>query len=192
MIIMIFTILGTLIALFEISFAIIKYSKETNRKRRSETILVYNKIFNDTYNLRDKYYAIVQKKEFTSVDIRKNEEIYKLVMNHLTQLEGFAKGLEYEVYDFQTFIGLPPTDIFENFNSLKQFVYDERKIKSYNLLFNDFIYLTDIMSLCIQAKLNGKRIKTKWKVTDPEPQGSGFLRNKPPSTCKNQPDKLLF
>lgn len=80
-------------------------------------------------------------------------------MNHLTLLESFAKGLEYEVYDFKTFVDLTPNELFEIFNSLKQFVYDERKSKSYELLFNVFISLTDVMSLCIQTKLQGRKIK---------------------------------
>ncbi len=74
-------------------------------------------------------------------------------MNLLTLLESFAKGLEYNVYDFKTFVYLTPKELFEILNSLKQFVYDERKVKLYELLFNYFISLTDLMSLCIQAKL---------------------------------------
>ncbi len=48
--------------------------------------------------------------------------------------------------------------MFEILNSLKQFVYDERKIKGYDLLFNDFIHLVDLMSLCIQKKTSHKKI----------------------------------
>lgn len=158
----ILSIIGAAVALLEVGFIIFKYSKETTRKRRSETITIYNKIFNDTYKLRDEYYKATQKKLFTSDDIRNNSDIYKSVMNHLTLLESFAKGLEYEVYDFKTFVYLTPNELFEIFNSLKQFVYDERKVKSYELLFNDFICLTDIMSLCIQAKLRGKKIKSNY------------------------------
>lgn len=155
----ILSIIGAVIALLEVGFIIFKYSKETKRKRCSETIAMYNKIFNDTYKLRDEYYTATSKALFVSDDIRNNSEIYKSVMNHLTLLESFAKGLEYEVYDFKTFVYLTPNELFEIFNSLKQFVYDERKVKSYELLFNDFIYLTDVMSLCVQAKLRGEKIK---------------------------------
>ena len=80
-----------------------------------------------------------------------------LIMNLLTYIESFAKGLEYSVYDFKAFVDLTPNEMFEILSSLKQFVYDKRKKKSYDLLFNDFIYLTDVMSLCIQTKLSGKR-----------------------------------
>ena len=159
MITTIISILGTIIALIEAGFVIYKYSKETKRKRRSETIAIYNKIFSDTYALRDSYKSITNKTLFVSEDIKNNPEIYKTVMNHLTLLESFAKGLEYEVYDFKTFVYLTPNELFEILNSLKQFVYDERKAKSYELLFNDFISLTDVMSLCIQTKLQGKKIK---------------------------------
>ena len=153
------SILGAAIALVEIGFVIFKYCKETTRKRRSETIAIYNKIFNDIYALLDTYKSATNKALFVSEDIRNNPDIYKSVMNHLTLLESFAKGLEYEVYDFKTFVYLTPNELFEILNSLKQFVYDERKVKSYELLFNDFISLTDVMSLCIQAKLQGKKIK---------------------------------
>ncbi len=153
------SIFGVVIALIEVGFIIYKYSKETTRKRRSETIEIYNKIFNDTYTLVDKFKELTKKTLFDSEDIRTNPDIYKSVMNHLTLLESFAKGLEYEVYDFKTFVYLTPNELLEIFNSLKQFVYDERKVKSYELLFNDFISLTDIMSLCIQTKLQGKKIK---------------------------------
>lgn len=160
----ILSILGAIIALLELGFIICKYSQETKRKRRSETISIYNKIFNDTYKLRDEYYSVTSQKTFASDDIRKNPEIYKSVMNHLTLLESFAKGLEYNVYDFKTFMYLTPKELFEIFTSLKQFVYDERNIKSYELLFNDFIYLTDVMSLCIQAKLQNKKIRYNYST----------------------------
>lgn len=159
MITTIISLLGVIVALIEVGFVIYKYTKETERKRRSETIVIYNKIFNDTYSLRDNYKSITNKTLFVSEDVRNNSDIYKAVMNHLTLLESFAKGLEYEAYDFKTFVYLTPNELFEILNSLKQFVYDERKAKSYELLFNVFISLTDVMSLCIQAKLQGKKIK---------------------------------
>lgn len=162
MVTIILSIVGAAIALFEVGFIIFRYSKETTRKRRSETIEIYNKIFYSTYDLCDKYNKITGKKTFDSASIKNNPEIYKDVMNHLTLLESFAKGLEYEVYDFKTFVYLTPNELFEILSSLKQFVYDERKVKSYDLLFNDFIYLTDVMSICIQAKIHGKKLKYKY------------------------------
>ena len=161
----IISIIGVTITLLEVGFIIFKYSKESKRKRRSETIEKYNKIFNDTYSLRDKFFDITGKNLFDSKDIRKNKDIYKEVMNQLTVLESFAKGLEYGVYDFKTFIYLTPNELFEILNSLKQFVYDERKEKAYELLFNDFIYLTDVMSISIRAKTNGKRVNLRYKST---------------------------
>lgn len=155
----IFSMITAAVALAEVGFAIYEYSKETKRKRRSETIIIYNRIFNDIYALRDHYTTVTNKRLFNSEDINNNPDIYKAVMNHLTLLESFAKGLEYNVYDFKTFAYLTPNELFEILNSLKQFVYDERKIKSYDLLFNDFICLTDAMSFCVQAKLQKKEIK---------------------------------
>lgn len=156
---MVISIFGVAIALIEVGFIIYKYSKETTRKKRRETIEIYNKIFNDTYSLLDEFKKATKKTLFNSEDIRNSPDIYKSVMNLLTLLESFAKGLEYNVYDFKTFVYLTPKELFEILNSLKQFVYDERKVKLYELLFNDFISLTDLMSLCIQAKLQGKKIK---------------------------------
>ena len=158
----IISLLGVTIALIEVGFIILKYAKETKRKRRSETIEIYNKLFSDTYALLDNYRIITSKTLFVSEDIKNNSDIYKGVMNHLTLLESFAKGLEYGVYDYKTFVYLTPNEFFEILSSLKQFVYDERKAKSYDLLFNDFITLTDVMSLCINTKLQGKRIKFKY------------------------------
>ena len=54
----IISIIGVTITLLEVGFIIFKYSKESKRKRRSETIEKYNKIFNDTYSLRDKFFDI--------------------------------------------------------------------------------------------------------------------------------------
>lgn len=150
------------IALCEMGFAVFKYSKESIRRRRSETIAVYNTIFKETYTLREIFYNTTNKELFASKEIHNDPQIYKSVMNHLTVLESFAKGLEYEVYDFKTFVSLTPNELFEILNSLKQFVYDERKAKSYDLLFNDFIYLTDVMSICIQKKLRGEKISVKY------------------------------
>lgn len=158
----IISVIGAIIALTQLSFIIYKYSKETARKRRSETILLYNQIFNDTYKLRDDYYNVTQKSIFESDSIRNNLDIYKSAMNHLTLLESFAKGLEYEVYDFKTFVHLTPHELYEILNSLSQFVYDERKVKSYNLLFNEFIALTNIMSFCVNRKVNGKKIRSNY------------------------------
>ena len=127
------SILGVSIALMEIGFAIFQYSRESNRKRRNKTITFYYKIFNDTYLIREQFFKKYNKLLFTSEDLHNDKEMYKLVMNHLTLLEGFAKGLEYRVYDFKTFIYLTSNELYEILNSLQQFVYDERKEKSYNL-----------------------------------------------------------
>lgn len=100
---------------------------------------------------------------FSSTKISTDPKLYKKVLTLLTEFESFAKGLEYEIYDFEIFIYLTPKEMFEILNSLKQFVYDERKNKGYELLFNDFIHLVDLMSICIQAKINNKKFPKKYK-----------------------------
>ena len=158
----IISLFGVAIALAEIGFAICKYTKETTRKRRSETLDVYNQVFFDTYALLELYSNTIGNKAILSDEIYQRPEIYKAVMNYLTKMESFAKGLEYEVYDFKTFVYLTPNELFEILSSFKDFIYKERKNKAYDLLFNDFVYLTDVMSLCVQAKLRGEKIKFKY------------------------------
>lgn len=85
------------------------------------------------------------------------------VLNLLTHFESFAKGLEYNIYDFRIFIYLTPHEMFEILNTLTQFVYEERKKKRYDLLFDDFIALVSCTSLCMQKKLNHKKIPKKLK-----------------------------
>lgn len=156
------SIIGAIIALTEVGFLIFQYAKESVRRRRSETITVYNQIFNDTYKLRDQYSTTTQNTSFAAEEIYKNPDLYKNIMGLLTTLESFSKGLEYGVYDFKTFVYLTPNEMFEILCSLKQFVYEERKKKSYDLLFDGFIYLTDILSISIQTKLSGKDIHFKY------------------------------
>lgn len=156
------SVVGAMIALTEVGFLIYLYVRESVRKRRSETITVYNNIFQDTYELRDQYVSETKKTAFSAEEIYKSPILYKAVMNYLTTLESFSKGLEYGVYDFKTFIYLTPNEMFEILCSLKQFVYEERKKKSYDLLFDGFIYLTDILSISIQTKLSGKDVHFKY------------------------------
>ena len=53
--------------------------------------------------------------------------------------------------------------MFEILHSLEQFVYKERDIKAYQLLFNDFIRLVDVMSLCLSKKIKGEKFIKKYK-----------------------------
>lgn len=53
--------------------------------------------------------------------------------------------------------------MFEILNSLKQFVYEERDIKAYELLFNNFIRLVDVMSLCLPKKIKSVKFAKKYK-----------------------------
>jgi len=137
------TALGVFITLLEIAFAIFKYTKESTRQRQSETIQVFNKLFSSTYQLREDYYKSTGELLFNSEKIHNNPTLLKETLNHLTLLESFAKGLEYEVYDFKTFVELTPNEFYVILDSLRQFVHDEKIAKSYNLLFNDFIGMTE-------------------------------------------------
>ncbi len=152
-----------LATLMGVIWAIYQYAKEATRKKRSETLKVYNELFDATYEIREAYYKETKELLFTSNKIHSNPELYKKILILLTHFESFSKGLEYEIYDFEIFIYLTPKEMFEILNSLKQFVYDERTIKVYTLLFNDFIRLVDVMSLCIQKKINGEKFVIKYK-----------------------------
>ena len=152
-----------LATLLGIIWAIYQYSKEATRKKRSETLNVYNSIFCETYNIRDIYYKNTNEFLFSSDKIHADIMLYKEIMVLLTHIESFARGLECNIYDFEIFIYLTPKEMFEILNSLKQFVYDERRIKAYPLLFNDFVHLIDVMSLCIQKKINNEKFEKKYK-----------------------------
>lgn len=157
------TAIGVFITLLEIAFAIFKYTKESTRQRQSETIRVFNKLFSSTYQLREDYYKSTGELLFNSEKIHNNPTLLKKTLNHLTLLESFAKGLEYEVYDFKTFIELTPNEFYVILDSLRQFVHDEKIAKSYNLLFSDFIGMTGVMHFCLQKKERGQKIRKKYR-----------------------------
>lgn len=146
-----------------IIWAIYQYTKEATRKKRSETLDVYACLFNEIYTLRDVYYKNTNELLFSSEKIHADTMLYKEIMVLLTHIESFARGLECDIYDFEIYIYLTPEEMFEILNSLKQFVYDERKIKAYSRLFNDFTHLIDVTSLCVQKKISNKRFKKKYR-----------------------------
>lgn len=152
-----------LATLLGILWAIYQYSKEATRKKRSETLAIYSTLFKETYNIREFYYEKTQEYSFSSDTIHADAMLYKRIMVLLTDFESFAKGLEYGIYDFGIFIYLTPKEMFEILDSFRQFIYDERNIKAYPLLFNDFIHLVEEMSLCIQKKINHQKFKKKYK-----------------------------
>ena len=162
----ILTISGVAIALAEIAFAIYKYSKETMRKKQRDTIVAYNELFENIYLLREKYYE-----KFTGTllfeysNISSDSKLYKLIMNELTKWESFSRGLEYEIYDFDIYIHLTLKELCDIFKSLSCFVDEEINKKNYKLLFNDFQKLSTKTALCVQNKMEGKKIPKKyWKV----------------------------
>ncbi len=152
-----------LVTLISVLCAIYQYKKEATRKKRSETLASYIDLFSKTYDTREEYINKTKENLFNSNKIHNDPELCKKILILLTEFESFSKGLEYEIYDFEIFIYLTPKEMFEILNSLKQFVYDERKIKGYDLLFNDFIHLVDLMSLCIQKKTSHKKFEKKYK-----------------------------
>ena len=160
----IFTILGVTITLIEIAFAIYKYSRETMRKKQHDTIVVYNKLFETLYLLREKYYEkFIKTPLFEHTNISSDNELYKLIMNELTKWESFARGLEYEIYDFDIYIHLTPKELCDIFKALSCFVDEEINKKNYKLLFNDFQKLSTKTILCVQNKIDGKKIPKKYR-----------------------------
>lgn len=143
---------------------IFQYKKESTRKKCSETLALYNNLFKETYDLCDEYCKGMPDADlFAFKSLVSNPDLYNKVLNLLTHFEGFAKGLEYDIYDFRLFIYQTPQEMFEILNTLTQFVYEVRKVKKYNLLFDDFIALVSYTSLCMQNKLNNKKIPQKYK-----------------------------
>lgn len=155
---LIISIATPLATLMGVIWAIYQYVKEATRKKRSETLKIYNELFDATYEIREAYYKETKELLFASNKIHSNPKLYKKILILLTHFESFSKGLEYEIYDFEIFIYLTPKEMFEILNSLKQFVYDERNTKVYPLLFNDFIRLVDVISLCIKKRLRAKNL----------------------------------
>ena len=160
----ILAILAVVIALSEIAFAIYKYSKETIRKKQYDTIIVYNEMFENIYLLREKYYEkFIRAPLFEYSNISSDGELYKLIMNELTKWESFARGLEYEIYDFDIYIHLAPKELSDIFKALSCFVDEEIKNKNYKLLFSDFQILSTKTALCVQNKIDGKKIPQKYR-----------------------------
>ena len=160
----ILTILGIAITLSEIAIAIYKYSEEAIRKKRYDTINVYNELFENIYLLREKYYEkFTGTSLFEHSNISSDKELYKLIMNELTKWESFARGLEYEIYDFDIYIHLAPKELCDIFKSLSCFVDEESKNKKYDLLFSDFQILCTKTILCVQNKIDKKTLPKKYR-----------------------------
>ncbi len=160
----ILTILGIAITLSEIAFVIYKYSEEAIRKKRYDTINVYNELFENIYLLREKYYEkFTGTSLFEHSNISSDKELYKLIMNELTKWESFARGLEYEIYDFDIYIHPAPKELCDIFKSLSCFVDEEIKNKKYDLLFSDFQILCTKTILCVQNKIDKKTLPKKYR-----------------------------
>ncbi|MCM1123498.1 MAG: hypothetical protein NC416_13025 [Eubacterium sp.] len=154
-----------IVACFGFLMGCCQYRKETKRRKQSETLDLYNKLFRETYDLRDEYCAEIPDADlFAYKDLATgHDDLCNKVYNLLTHFESFAKGLEYDIYDFGIFISQTPQEMFEILNILTQFVYEARNEKGYNLLFNDFIALVNYTSLCMQRKQSHKKFPRKYK-----------------------------
>ena len=157
------SIIGLIITIGEIAFAIYKYMQETRRKKCSDTLQTINNLFNGTYSAREEYLSAFNNSTFDLEKIESNKKIYKSTMILLTQWESFSRGLFYNIYDFQLFIYLVPKELSEMLDGLTKFVERERDHKNYNRLFSDFTYLSHDVSTCLQMKLDNKKIPKRYK-----------------------------
>ena len=153
----IFTLVGFILAIWQ-------YTKESARRKRSETLSLYTTLFKKTLDLRDKY----RKKDaignlFDSEILHTNAVLCNQVLNLLTHFESFARGLQYGIYDFEIFIYLTPKDMLEILEALSKFVEKERTVKNYNLLFNDFFDLYRRTEICMEKKIRHEKIPKKYK-----------------------------
>lgn len=158
------TIITAFIACIGFITAIYQYVKESTRRKRSETLLLYTTLFKKTLDLRDKY----QKQNttgnlFDSKTLHKDSKLCNNVLNLLTNFESFAKGLQYGIYDFEIFIYLTPKEMLDILEALDKFVKEEKKIKNYDLLFNDFTDLYLRTNVCLNKKINHEKIPKKYK-----------------------------
>lgn len=74
---LIISIATPLATLMGVIWAIYQYAKEATRKKRSETLKIYNELFDDTYEIREAYYKETTELLFTSNKIHSNPELYK-------------------------------------------------------------------------------------------------------------------
>lgn len=153
-----------LATLLGIIWGIYQYSKETTRKKRSETLNTYNILFDEIYNIREIYYKDTNELLFSSEKIHTDIMWHKKIMILLTHIESFAMGIEFGIYDFEIFISLTPKEMVEILNSLKPFVDDEREIKEYDKLFDSFMHLANKTSDYMQNKINNKSVKKCKKI----------------------------
>ena len=154
--------IGVTIALLEIAIAIYKYIAETERQKYMDTISIFNCLFEETYLLKEKYLNKFSLPLFCAEKICSNDELYKDTMNLLTKWESFSRGLYCHVYNFKIFIYLTPKELSEFLTLLDDFVIKERIRKNYKRLFRDFTTLTNDISICVQLKIEGKRIPSKY------------------------------
>ena len=86
-----------LATLLGIVWAIYQYSKEAARRKRSETLNVYNSLFYETYNIRDIYYNNTNELLFSSDKIHADIKLYKEIMvllTHIVIIPGFQRTLQ--------------------------------------------------------------------------------------------------
>lgn len=74
---LIISIATPLATLMGVIGAIYQYAKEATRKKRSETLKVYNELFDTTYEIREAYYKETKELLFISNKIHSNPELYK-------------------------------------------------------------------------------------------------------------------
>lgn len=64
---------------------------------------------------------------------------------------------------FDIYIHLAPKELSDIFKALSCFVDEEIKNKNYKLLFSDFQILSTKTALCVQNKIDGKKIPQKYR-----------------------------
>lgn len=158
------TIITAFIACIGFIAAIYQYGKESTRRKQSETLSLYTTLFKKTFDLRDRYQRENGKGSlFDSKTLHDDPRLCNKVLNLLTCFESFAKGLQYGIYDFEIFIYLTPKEMLDILEALDKFVKEEKKIKNYDLLFNDFTALYLRTKVCLNKKINHEKIPKKYR-----------------------------
>lgn len=129
------------IACIELALALLKYWSESRRLKYYNTIDKTNNLIDELYSLRESYLYLSgasSNKLFDYSIIQNNNNIYfrKKIMRLLTEFEGFAEGMERDIYDYQLYITLIPKEVIEIYVHLREFIIEERKKLSYTLLFD--------------------------------------------------------
>lgn len=157
-----------IVACFELMLGLIKYYNESKRKKYSDTIKKWNQMINSVYSLRNTYYNLfsASSNELFDYKIIKKDptnNFKKDIMQVLTEFEGFAEGMNQDIFDYKLYISLTPKEIIEMYCQLQKYIIEERKNLDYSLLFDKTSKFFRQSEVDFIKKTNSNPISKKFK-----------------------------